>query len=289
MIGNGADHLLSSRENEIERKLERYLNRWTDREKERRRQECVVKAKERGTRSSYQWCILMSGRYLIIAIMKSGALCEERLLIIFMFILVGVHLRKAQNGKRALKTVVMGLLAVVIAVLDATVLGGRVFLEARRVDAVHLLVLPSVGDHLVGVRANEGALEAMKVGALVALRAAHLHDIAIIVTAVDIASKLIEVVSHQRIEALVACGVLHEARFIAERVAARLAHAVKVGLMFSIAATGVTTVLIETISRITTGHRLVARGPRTGAQLVALAVIAAVSLVHAVALSGLRF
>ena len=78
-------------------------------------------------------------------------------------ILVGLHLREAEDGVLALAAVVVGLLAVVDAAAAPAELGGRVFLKARSHYGIHLLMLLAVGNHLVGVRAVLVALQAVEV------------------------------------------------------------------------------------------------------------------------------
>lgn len=63
--------------------------------------------------------------------------------------------------------------------------------------------------------------------------------------AVDVGPELLEVATHQGVKALVASRVLHEARLVAETVAAVNAHAVEVRLVLPVAAVGVLAVLVE--------------------------------------------
>ena len=63
--------------------------------------------------------------------------------------------------------------------------------------------------------------------------------------AVDVGPELLEVAAHQGVETLVARRVLHEARLVAETVAAVDAHAVEVRLVLPVAAVGVLAVLVE--------------------------------------------
>ena len=69
-------------------------------------------------------------------------------LLVEMSVLVGLHLRQAKDGILTLATVVVGLLAVMAAAGYGAVLGGRVLLEARRHDAVKLLVLSTMCNNL---------------------------------------------------------------------------------------------------------------------------------------------
>lgn len=84
---------------------------------------------------------------------------------------MGGHLAEAQHRVLALEAVVVRLLLVVVAALDAARLRRRELLEAGGVDGVALLVLPPVRHDLVGVRAHEVALEAVEVRRLVLLLA----------------------------------------------------------------------------------------------------------------------
>ena len=61
----------------------------------------------------------------------------------------------------------MGLLLVIVAVVIATVLSGRVFFEAGRSYVVHLCVLSAMGHHFISVGANKIAFNAMEVRSLV--------------------------------------------------------------------------------------------------------------------------
>ena len=79
--------------------------------------------------------------------------------------LVRFHLGQAKNGVLALGAVVVRLLAAVPAAVDQAELELGVLLEAGGVDGVHLLVLPPVGHHLVGVSAVVVALQAVEVAA----------------------------------------------------------------------------------------------------------------------------
>lgn len=79
-----------------------------------------------------------------------------------MAVLVRRHLGQAENSEAALEAVVVRLLVGVRARIDATVLRRREFLEPGGEDRVGLLVLATVGHHLVRVRANKVAFEAMK-------------------------------------------------------------------------------------------------------------------------------
>jgi hypothetical protein len=82
-----------------------------------------------------------------------------------MSILVSLHLGEAEDGVLTLCAMVVGLLAVVAAAVDEADLRGRVLLESGRVDRVKLLVLPTMGDHLVGVGAIVVAFQTVKVAA----------------------------------------------------------------------------------------------------------------------------
>ena len=72
----------------------------------------------------------------------------DDILLVEMSVLVGLHLRQAKDGILTLATVVVGLLAVMAAAGYGAVLGGRVLLEARRHDAVKLLVLSTMRNNL---------------------------------------------------------------------------------------------------------------------------------------------
>lgn len=148
------------------------------------------------------------------------------------------------------ETVVVRLLARVRARLRVTGLRRGELLEAGRHDGVELLVLPPVRHHLVGVRAHELALEAVEVGGLVLHGAERGRVHAVRPVARHVGAELLEVAAHERVQALVARGVLHEARLVAERVAAVLPHAVEVRLVFPVAAVRVLAVLVEPEDRL---------------------------------------
>ena len=69
-------------------------------------------------------------------------------LLVEMSVLVGLHLRQPKDGILTLATMVVGLLAVMATAGYGAVLGGRVLLEARRHDAVKLLVLSTMCNNL---------------------------------------------------------------------------------------------------------------------------------------------
>ena len=85
--------------------------------------------------------------------------------LIDMPILVSLHLGQAEDGVLTLCAVVVGLLPVMAAPVDQAKLGRSVLLKSGRVDRVQLLVLATVGHHLVGVGAVVVALEAVKMAA----------------------------------------------------------------------------------------------------------------------------
>ncbi len=72
---------------------------------------------------------------------------------------------EAEDCVLTLCAVVVCLLAVVAAAVDEADLRGRVLLESGRVDRVKLLVLPTMGDNLVGVGAIVVAFQTVKVAA----------------------------------------------------------------------------------------------------------------------------
>lgn len=81
------------------------------------------------------------------------------------------HLCQAQHGVLARQAVIMSLLAAVLAARGPALLARGELLEAGCLDRVELLVLPSVGDDLVRVGADEVALQAVEMGRLVLGRA----------------------------------------------------------------------------------------------------------------------
>lgn len=139
----------------------------------------------------------------------------------------------------------MRLLAGMLTLHGSAGLTGRELLKTRRRDAVQLGVLPSMGDYLVRVRANKIALQTMKVRRLVLHRSERRRVRALSSAARHIGAILLEVATHQGVQALVSCGMLHETRFVAERIAAVLAHAVEVSLMLSVAAMRIPAILVE--------------------------------------------
>ena len=165
-------------------------------------------------------------------------------------ILVSRHLRESENRKPAYHAVVMRLPPVVLTPGDATLLRRRRLREPRRRDGVQLLMLPPVRHHLVRVRADEIALDAVEVRRLV--RGAPrpgLPLLLLIRTARPVARHvgpvLRKVPTHERVQALVPRRVLHEARLVAERVTAIAARAMEVGLVLPVAAVRVPAVLVE--------------------------------------------
>lgn len=189
-------------------------------------------------------------------------------------VLVRRHLRQAQHRVLALEAVVVRLLRVVVAALDAAVLRRRVLLEAGRIDAVQLGVLPPVRHHLVGVRAHELALEAVEVRSLVAAASAATGGPvgrslagrvrAVDATAVYVGAELSEVATHERVEALVSRRVLHKARLVAEAVAAVLARAVEMRLVLAVTAVSVAAVLVEAESHVAVWHRFILEDAEAG-------------------------
>lgn len=160
-------------------------------------------------------------------------------------VLVRRHLRQTQHRVLTLQTMVMRLLAGMLALHSSARLTRGKLLEARRRDAVQLGVLPPVSDHLVRVRADKVALQAMKVRRLVLHRSERRRVRTLSSAAGHVGAILLKVAAHQGVQALVSRGVLHETRLVAERVAAVLAHAVKVSLMLSVAAMRIPAILVE--------------------------------------------
>ena len=70
-----------------------------------------------------------------------------------MSVFVSFHLRQTQDCILTFSAVVMSLLAVVRTPGRGAVLGRRELLEARREDAVQLLMLSAMGHNFVGVSA----------------------------------------------------------------------------------------------------------------------------------------
>ena len=77
-------------------------------------------------------------------------------------VLVSLHLAKAKHSMLTLFAVVVRLLRVVRAARRRTQLSRGELLKARGHDGVELLVLPSVGNNFVGVRAEIVALQTME-------------------------------------------------------------------------------------------------------------------------------
>lgn len=142
----------------------------------------------------------------------------------------------------------MGLLAGVLTLHGPAGLTGCELLETRCRDAVQLGMLPSMGDHLVRVRANEVALKTVKMRRLVLHRTKGRRVRALSPAAGHVGPVLLEITAHQGIQSLVPRGMLHEASFVAERVAAVLTHAVKMCLMLSVTAMRVPAVFVESKS-----------------------------------------
>lgn len=139
----------------------------------------------------------------------------------------------------------MRLFAGMLALHPAARLTRCELLKARRRDAVQFRVLPPVRDHLVRVRADEVALQAMKMRRFVLHRAQRGGVRALGPTAGHVRSVLLKIAAHQGVQSLVSGGVLNETRLVAERVAAVLSHAMEMGLMFPVTAMGVPAVLVE--------------------------------------------
>lgn len=82
-------------------------------------------------------------------------------------VFVGAHLCQPQNRILTAETMVVGLFAAMLAILDATHLTRSEFFETGRLDTVQFLVLATVRHHFVCVSANEFAFETVKVRCLV--------------------------------------------------------------------------------------------------------------------------
>ena len=147
---------------------------------------------------------------------------------------------------------IVSLFAGMLALHTTARLARRELLKARRRYTVQL---PPVGDHFVRVRANEVALEAMEVGRLVLHRAQRGRVRALCPPARHVRSVLLEVATHQGVEALVSRRVLDETSFVAERVAAVLTHAVEMRLMLPVTAVGIPAVLVESEPEISNETR----------------------------------
>lgn len=142
----------------------------------------------------------------------------------------------------------MSLLARVLALHGPTGLTGSELLETSRRDAVQLGVLPTMSDHLVRVRANKIALQTVKVRRLVLHRTKGRRVRALSPAAGHVGPVLLEITTHQGVQSLVSRGMLHEASFVAERIAAVLTHAVEMCLMLSITAMRISAVFVESES-----------------------------------------
>lgn len=156
---------------------------------------------------------------------------------------------------------IVSLFAGMLALHTTARLARRELLKARRRYTVQFRVLPPVGDHFVRVRANEVALEAMEVGRLVLHRAQRGRVRALCPPARHVRSVLLEVATHQGVEALVSRRVLDETSFVAERVAAVLTHAVEMRLMLPVTAVGIPAVLVESEPNVSFRHRFVLEHP----------------------------
>lgn len=178
---------------------------------------------------------------------RAGSL-RERSLSVHVSVLVRRHLRQTQHRVLALQAMIMSLLARVLTLHGPAGLTGGELLETRRRDAVQLGVLPSMGDHLIRVRANKVALETVKVRRLVLHRTKRRRVSALSPAAWHIGPILLEITSHQGIQPLMPRGMLHETSFVAEGVAAILTHAMKMCLMLSVTAMRVPAVLVESKS-----------------------------------------
>ena len=77
------------------------------------------------------------------------------------------HLRQTQHSVLTLKTVVVSLFARMLALDTPAWLTGRELLETCGGYAVQFRVLPPMSDHLVRIRADEVALQTVKVGRFV--------------------------------------------------------------------------------------------------------------------------
>lgn len=158
------------------------------------------------------------------------------------------HLRQAQHRVLTLQAMIVRLFAGVLALHGSARLAGSELLETGCRNAVQLGVLPSMGDHLVRVRADEVAFQTVKVRRFVLHRPEGRRVRALSPAARHIGPVLLEVTSHQGVQSLVSRGVLHEASFVAERVTAVLAHTVEMSLMLSIAAMRISAVFVESES-----------------------------------------
>lgn len=165
-----------------------------------------------------------------------------------MAVLVRRHLRQAQDRVLTLQAMIMRLFAGVLTLHGPAWLAGGKLLETRSRDAVQLGVLPSMSDHLVRVRANKLAFQAVKVRRFVLHRAEGRRVRALRPAAWHVGPVLLEVASHQGIQPFVPRGVLHEASLVAEGVTAVLTHTMEVSLMLSIAAMRISAVFVESES-----------------------------------------
>lgn len=158
-------------------------------------------------------------------------------LLVEMPVLVGFHLGQTQHCILTLPAVVVGLLAIMTAAWCGAVLGGGELLEAGGHDAVQLLVLSSVGHHLVSVSAVVVALEAVEVTAALLVGACVMEDVEFaVVSLAGHATETLELVAAQRVQALVAGGVLDKSCLVAEPIVAILPHTVEVGLVLPVVA-----------------------------------------------------
>lgn len=140
---------------------------------------------------------------------------------------------------------IVGLLAGMLALDTAAGLAGCELLETCGRYAVQFRVLPSVSDHLIGVGADEVAFQTVEVRCFVLHRAEGGSVGALDPSAGNVGSVLLEIATHQGVQTFVSSRVLDETCFVAEGVAAVLAHTVEMSLVFPVPAVGVPAVLVE--------------------------------------------
>lgn len=180
-------------------------------------------------------------------------------------VLVRLHLRQAQDGVLTLPAVVVRLLAVVAAPRGGAELGGGELLEAGGHDGVQLLVLASMSHHLVGVRAEVVALEAVEMTRTLLVCTCIMLNIEFaLFPSARHSPKALELVSAERIESLVPGGVLHETSLVAEAVVAVLAHAVEMSLVLAVVAVGELAVLVKPESHVAVWYGFILQHSHAG-------------------------
>lgn len=95
--------------------------------------------------------------------LKQVSLLLLLLLLVHVSVLVRCHLTQSHDCVLTVQTVVVRLLAGMDALALCAALGRGELLEASGHDGVKLLMLASVRDYLVGVRADKVALETVEV------------------------------------------------------------------------------------------------------------------------------